>query len=63
MDGFNLNFVRRMWGIIGEEFISIVLHFFATAEMPSNVNLTWVFLIPKFEGAVEIKDFRPISMV
>ena len=25
--------------------------------------MTWVTLIPKFEGAVEIIDFRPISMV
>ena len=25
--------------------------------------MTWVTLIPKFDGAQEIKDYRPISMV
>lgn len=25
--------------------------------------MTWVTLIPKFEGAMKIKDYRPISMV
>ena len=25
--------------------------------------MSWVTLIPKFEGAKEIKGFRPISMV
>ena len=25
--------------------------------------MTWVTIIPKFEGAKDIKDYRPISMV
>ena len=25
--------------------------------------MIWVTLVPKFEGAMEIKDYRPISMV
>ena len=31
--------------------------------MPHVVNMTWVTLIPKFEGALGIADNRPISMV
>nr|XP_025670267.1 uncharacterized protein LOC112770058 [Arachis hypogaea] len=34
-----------------------------TARLPKDSNITWVALAPKFGGAKEIKDFRPISMV
>ena len=31
--------------------------------MPSEINQTWVTLIPKVKNAIEVKDFRRISMV
>ncbi|XP_025670541.1 uncharacterized protein [Arachis hypogaea] len=35
----------------------------ATARLSKDTNITWVALAPKFIGAKEIKDLRPISMV
>ncbi|XP_025678707.1 uncharacterized protein [Arachis hypogaea] len=48
---------------IGQEFTTTVMDFFQSAKLPNDANVTWVTLAPKFVGAKEIKDFRPISMV
>ncbi|XP_057733852.1 uncharacterized protein LOC130949032 [Arachis stenosperma] len=62
-DGYNMNFIKRCWDEIGREFTAAVLNFFETASLPTDANVTWVALAPKFIGAKEIKDLRPISMV
>ncbi|XP_015935571.1 uncharacterized protein LOC107461565 [Arachis duranensis] len=51
------------WGEIGYEFMAVVIGFFQTSRLPADSNITWVALAPKFIGAREIKDLRPISMV
>ena len=52
-----------MWDVVGADFTSIVLKFFLESKMDKALNMTWVTLIPKFEGAKEMNDYRPISMV
>ncbi|XP_025678312.1 uncharacterized protein [Arachis hypogaea] len=48
---------------IGAKFTAAVMGFFQTSRLPTGSNITWVALAPKFFGAKEIKDLRPISMV
>ncbi|XP_015966474.1 uncharacterized protein LOC107490214 [Arachis duranensis] len=62
-DGYNMNFIKQCWEEIGVEFTKDVTTFFETARLPADSNVTWVALAPKFVGAKEIKDLRPISMV
>jgi len=62
-DGFNMKCIKHIWPIIGEDFNRCIMEFFATGRFPKAINMTWVTLIPKKEGAVEISEFRPISMV
>nr|XP_025703077.1 uncharacterized protein LOC112803834 [Arachis hypogaea] len=62
-DGYNMNFIKRCWGKIGSEFTTAVMEFFQTCRLLADTNITWVALAPKFVGAKEIKDLRPISMV
>ncbi|XP_016185845.1 uncharacterized protein LOC107627528 [Arachis ipaensis] len=62
-DGYNMNFIKKCWDDIGPDFIAAVLGFFRSAQLPTEANVTWVTLAPKVEGAKEVKDFRPISMV
>nr|XP_025640804.1 uncharacterized protein LOC112735485 [Arachis hypogaea] len=62
-DGYNMNFIKRCWNEIGTEFTAAVMTFFETATLPEDSNVTWVALAPKFVGAKEIKDLRPIIMV
>ncbi|XP_016169513.1 uncharacterized protein LOC107612220 [Arachis ipaensis] len=62
-DGYNMNFIKRCWAEIGSDFTAAVMGFFQTSKLPAESNITWVALAPKFFGAKEIKDLRPISMV
>ncbi|XP_020967355.1 uncharacterized protein LOC107614805 [Arachis ipaensis] len=62
-DGYNMNFIKRCWDEIGAKFTVVVMGFFQTSRLPADSNITWVALAPKFIGAKEIKDLRPISMV
>jgi hypothetical protein len=61
-DGFPARFFQRNWGIIKEEVIRAVKHFFETGIIPDGVNETIIVLIPKSNDAEDIKDFRPISL-
>ncbi|XP_015954786.1 uncharacterized protein LOC107479150 [Arachis duranensis] len=61
-DGYNMNFIKNCWNEIGTEFTTAVINFFETAKLLADSNITWVALAPKFVGAKEIKDLRPISM-
>ncbi|XP_016185880.1 uncharacterized protein LOC107627558 [Arachis ipaensis] len=60
-DGYNMNFIKRCWAEIGSDFTAAVTDFFLTSKLPADANLTWVALAPKFIGAKEIKDLRPIK--
>ena len=62
-DGFNIKYIKHIWPIIGEDFNRCILRFFDTGKFPKAINMTWVTLIPKKEGALELLDFQPISMV
>ncbi|XP_072088157.1 uncharacterized protein [Arachis hypogaea] len=62
-DGYNMNFIKKYWDEVGKDFIEAVMEFFRSARLPKDSNVTWVALAPKFVGATEIKDLRPISMV
>ncbi|KAG6424338.1 hypothetical protein SASPL_114755 [Salvia splendens] len=62
-DGFNFKFVKKMWQDIGNEVCDLIDGFFDSGIFPKEINQTWVALIPKVEGDVEIKDFRPITFV
>ena len=52
-----------MWHLIGDEFNACIYEFFRSGVLPSRANMTWVTLIPKFDDACELKDYRPISMI
>lgn len=58
-----MGFIKKMWNIVGEDFIGMIMDFFECGRIPKAINTTWVTLIPKVDGAVDLKDFRPISMV
>ncbi|KAK7268946.1 hypothetical protein RIF29_21657 [Crotalaria pallida] len=62
-NGFNFGFVKRMWDVVGDDFFRFINNFFQQGKLLNEVNRTWVTLIPKIDGACELKHFRPISMV
>jgi len=62
-DGFNIKCIKHIWPIVGDDFSRSIESFFQTAKLPTSLNMTWVTLIPKKAAAVDILDYRPISMV
>jgi len=62
-DGFNLKCIKKMWSVIGEDFYAYIQNFFRTGNLHNSFNTTWVTLIPKKKGQLQVSDFRPISLV
>ena len=52
-----------MWDVVRSNFVELVLSFFSSGSLDKSLSMTWVTLIPKVDGAKEMKDFRPITMV
>ena len=49
--------------MIGEDFYAYIQNFFSTGTLHISFNTTWVTLILKKKGPLEVTDFRPISLV
>ena len=63
VDGYNLNFIRKLWDDIGCEFCVAMEEFFISRTLPRGSNVMWGTLIHKIKGTSDIREFRPISMV
>ena len=62
-DGYNLNNIKHVWPIIGEEFSGYIIHLFETGQLSPSINTTWVTLISKKKDATGVNGYRPIHMV
>ena len=60
-DDFPVEFYRVAWPTIRQEFIIVVQSFFLYGFLTRGVNCTILSLIPKFDDAKTMKDYRPIS--
>lgn len=61
-DGYNALFYQTFWSLLGPGIIQMVHNFFLTGILDNEINETSIILIPKKEGAVNLEDFRPISL-
>lgn len=63
-DGFTGRFYASCWHIIKADFMRVFDSFYR-GDMHgfSAINKAVVSLLPKIEGAMDIKDFRPVSLV
>ncbi|XP_028113696.1 uncharacterized protein LOC114311727 [Camellia sinensis] len=62
-DGFNLIFFQKTWGTIKEEMLNFMKEFHSGGRLVSGLNSTFITHIPKKIKAVNLKEFRPISLV
>ena len=56
-------FFQACWGILKLDIMVVFHHFHVTGQFEKSLNATFIALIPKIATAVEVKDFRPISLV
>jgi len=62
-DGFSMAFFQKCWGVLKQNIMAVFSEFHNSCRFESSLNATFVSLIPKKADAVEVKDFRPISLV
>jgi hypothetical protein len=62
-DGFSIAFFQVCWEVVKEDIMRIFREFHAEGKFEASLNSTFISLIPKIPGALELKDFRPISLV
>jgi hypothetical protein len=62
-DGFSMAFFQKCWTVLKQDFRAVFSEFHNSCHFERSLNATFVSLIPKKADAVEIKDFRPISLV
>lgn len=62
-DGFTGAFFQKTWPIISDVVIRVVKEIFTDPRpLPRFVSATLIALIPKKPKAVDISDYRPISL-
>ena len=62
-DGFSIAFFQSCWSIIKADLLQVFRHFHTYGTFVKSLNATFLALIPKRPGALDIKEFRPISLV
>lgn len=62
-DGFIMEFFKKCWDILKEDLMLSILNFQQRSVLEKSFNATFIALIPKKLGAVELEDFRPISLI
>ena len=62
-DGFTNEFIKKCWQFIAQDFYE-VCNFFQQGNLCiRSINSSFITLIPKFEGASKINEYRPISLL
>ena len=62
-DGFPMAFFQACWGILKPEIMAVFNHFHVSGQFEKSLNATFIALIPKKADVVDVKNFRPISLV
>lgn len=61
LDFFPLAFDQTPWDYVGKEVIEVVLYALNSAGLVTDINDTFLALIPKLKSPIKVSDFRPIS--
>jgi hypothetical protein len=62
-DGFSLAFMKACWVVLKEDTMALFQEFHSKGSFEKSLNTTFISLIPKKVGTVELKNFCPISLV
>ena len=62
-NGFSLAFYHHCWRVVERDVLTVFEEFYQHSKFEKSLNTTFIALIPKKNGASNIRDFRPISLV
>ena len=63
LDGFTMAFFHKCWSVVEKDVMDFFDYFHRHSVFETFLNASFLTLIPKKCNAVNIKDFRPISLV
>jgi len=61
--GFSMAFFQDCWNVINIDLMKVFLDFHAHSYFEKSLNASFIALIPKKAGAINISNFRPISLI
>ena len=62
-NGFTMAFFQSCWSMVKIDIMNVFHSFHAHAVFEKSLNATFLALIPKKADTMDVKDFRPISLV
>lgn len=62
-DGFNFYFIKECWYMIREDILRMLGEFQIYGKIVKGLNPSFIALIPKKEGATDLCEYRPISLI
>ena len=62
-NGFTIAFLQQCWKVLETDVMGFFDEFFEKGTFANSLNATFVTLILKKQNAVNIRDFRPISLI
>ena len=62
-NGFTMAFFQKCWSVVEKDVMDFFDHFHRSLEFERSLNASFLSLIPKKNNALNLKDFRPISLV
>ena len=62
-DGFSMAFFHHCWRVVERDVLAVFEEFHQHCKFEKSLNATFIALIPKKNGASNICDFRPISLM
>ena len=63
LNGFTMAFFHKCCRVVEVDVMAVFKHFHRYSVFEKSLNASFLTLIPKISNAVNIKDFRPISLV
>lgn len=61
-DGLNAAFYKAAWNWVKDDIYQVVKDFYTHAHLPTDINQTFISLIPKKNQPVIPQDYRPICL-
>jgi len=62
-DGFTMAFFQKCWVVLKQDIMAVFSKFHNRRQFEKSFKAAFISLIPKKADAVDVKDFRPISLV
>jgi len=62
-DGFSMAFFQACWYVLRVDIMKVFSDFHARGKFEKSLNASFISLILKIPSAIDLKNFRPISLV